>query len=64
MINAYNNSKSNVFVKEIKLNGVNIDLVTSPFLRHTGKSHTSSLFVQMIICYLQTLFLGEHWSSG
>ena len=36
MINAYNNSKSNVFVKEVKLNGKNIELQTSPFLHHAG----------------------------
>lgn len=37
MIIAYNNSKSNVFVKEIKLNGENVDLEVSPFLHHTGE---------------------------
>ena len=37
VITAYNNSKSNIFVKEVRLNNKNIDLKTSPFLHHTGK---------------------------
>ena len=38
VINAYNNSKSNIFVKKGKLNGKEIELQTSPFLHHAGNT--------------------------
>jgi len=40
-ITAYNNSMSNVFVKEVKLNGNSVDLKHSPFIKHFGKYHSN-----------------------
>ena len=48
VINAYNNSKSNVFVNEVRLNSKKIDLQTSPFLHHTGNVCVLKVIVLMV----------------